>query len=266
MAMFNSGPGCATKCKFAAAIFLFTVGMVFVGDAQNKIFAARAQTEFHRAQIEFQSNTNAATGAWQFARACFDFADAATNDIARAALARQGIAACRPLIAREPKSAPAHYYLGMNLAQLARTEILGALKLVKEMEREFKTTSELDEHFDYAGPARNLGLLCRDAPGWPASIGSKRKARDFLERAAKLAPDYPENSLNLIESYLQWKDPDKAAGELKRLDTLWPKAQTNFTGVAWEQSWGEWSMRRDAAREKIEAKIEAIPALSKSSK
>ena len=66
----------------------------------------------------------------------------------------------------------------MNLGQLARTELLGALKLVKEMEREFKTAADLDKQFDYAGPERCLGLLYRDAPGWPASIGSRRKARD----------------------------------------------------------------------------------------
>lgn len=253
MATFNSEPNRATKWRFAAAIFLFAAGIIFAGDTQNKIFAERAEAEFHRAQIQFQSNTNDATAAWQFARACFDFADAATNDTERAALARQGIDACRPLIARDPKSAPGHYYLGMNLAQRARTELLGALKTVKEMEREFKTTADLDKAFDYAGPERNLGLLYRDSPGWPASIGSKHKARTFLEQAVKLAPDDPENSLNLIESCLQWKDRDNAAGELKKLDTLWPKAQMNFTGVAWEQSWGDWSMRRDAARKKIGA-------------
>ena len=261
MATLNSEAGYAIKWKFAAAIFLAAGGTVLADSAnagQNKIFAARAETEFHRAQIQLQSNTNDATAAWQFARACFDLADAATNDTERAALARQGIAVCRPLIAREPQSAPGHYYLGMNLAQRARTELLGALKTVKEMEREFKTTADLDEAFDHAGPARNLGLLYRDAPGWPASIGNKRKARAFLEQAAKLAPDDPENSLNLLESYLRWKDHDNAAGELKRLDALWPKAQTNFTGAAWEQSWGDWSMRRDAAREKIGA-ISAPP-------
>ena len=81
--------------------------------------------------------------------------------------------------------------------------------MVKEMEREFKTADDLDEHFDYAGPARCLGLLYCDAPGWPVSIGSRHKAREWLERAVKLAPDYPENHLNLVESRLQWKDRDR---------------------------------------------------------
>jgi len=224
---------------------------MFAGEAQNKIFAARAETEFHRAQIRFQSAPNDSTNAWQFARTCYDFADFATNDDERADIANEAIFACRRLAARGSNSAPVHYYLAMNLGQLARTEFIGALKIVKEMEIEFKTAAALDAHFDFAGPERNLGLLYRDAPK-TMSIGSSRKARSFLEQAVKLAPDYPENLLNLAESYLQWREPAAAKLELNALDSLWPKARTNFTGINWEQSWDDWSTRRDAARKELE--------------
>jgi hypothetical protein len=241
----------ATGKRVVAVFLLAVAGIIFAGEARNKIFAARAEAEFHRAQIQLQSNTNDFAAAWHFARACYDFADFATNDTERATLAVQGIAASRQLLAYRSKSAPGHYYLGMNLGQLARTEILGALKLVREMEREFKTANDLDEHFDYAGPARCLGLLYRDAPGWPTSIGSRYKAREWLERAAKLAPDYPENRLNLIESRLKWNDRTSAESELKTLDSLWPKAQTNFVGEAWERSWADWATRKNAAEQSL---------------
>ena len=245
---------CSPGAGWRFIAFLFFSGLVAATAAQstnNPVFAARAGAEFHRAQIQLQSNTNDSAVAWHFARACYDFAVFATNDAERATIAVQGIAAGRQLLAHEPKSAPGHYYLGMNLGQLARTEILAALKLVKEMEREFKTADDLDENFDYAGPARCLGLLYRDAPGWPASIGNRHKAREWLERAAKLAPDYPENHLNLIESRLKWNDRASAGRELKTLDALWPKAQTNFVGVAWEQSWANWTARKSAAEQSL---------------
>jgi hypothetical protein len=251
MATFNSNAQSAMKCGLAVALIIFFAEIAFANGMQGKIFAARAATEFHRTQIQFQSDTSNTTNAWQFARASYDFADFATNDAQRAALANQGIAACRQIMVRQPKTAAAHYYLAMNLGQLARTEFLGALRLVKEMEGEFTTAADLDASFDFAGPARCLGLLYRDAPGWPASIGSKRKSLASLELAAKLAPDYPENHLNLAESYLQWHDSTAAKAELAALDLLWPKAQTNFTGVAWEQSWADWSTRRDAVRKKL---------------
>jgi len=253
MATFNSKARRAARCPAVDAFFIFAAGIVFAGESKDKIFAARAEAEFQRAQIQFQSDTGNPTNAWQLARAGYDFADFATDDVERATIAVQGIAACRQIIARDPKSAPAHYYLAMNLGQLARTELLGALKLVTEMDQEFKTAASLDAHFDFAGTERNLGLLYREAPGWPVSIGSKRKARSLLEQAAKLAPDYPENHLNLAESYLQWNENSAAKLELDALDALWPKAQTNFTGEVWERSWADWSTRRDAARKKLDA-------------
>ena len=246
------------------AIFLLVVaGTVFADESRNLIFAGRAGEEFHRAQTQFQSNTNDAAAAWQFARACYDFADFATNDTKRAALAELGIAACRQVLAREPKSAPGHYYLGMNFGQLAdaKAPSMAAYKLVHEVEREFKSASELDEYFDFAGPARNLGELYFQAPGWPLSVGSKHKAREWLERAVQLAPDYPENHLNLLEARLKWNDRAGAQNEMKTLDALWPSAQTNLTGQAWEQSWNDWSTRRDAARKKLdESTAPAKPA------
>ena len=253
MATFNSPSGRAAKGTLAAAFFIFFVaaGMVF-GDelATNAIFAAHARTEYYRAQARYQADADDATNAWQFARTCYDLADFATNDAERAQLANQGVDACRQLIARSPKSAPAHYYLAMNLGQLARTEWIGALLLVREMEREFKTGAALDANFDFAGTERNLGLLYLQAPRI-GSIGSKRKAREFLERAVKLAPEYPENHLNLAEAYFKWGEPDHAKTQLNVLDAVWSKAQTNLTGEAWARSWHDWSNRRDAAQKKL---------------
>jgi len=240
------------KCGLTATIFLLAAGTILADETPNRIFAVRTETEFHRAQIHFQSDTNNSTNAWQFARACYNFADFATNNTERAAIADQGIAACRQSLAHETNSAPVHYYLAMNLGQLARTELLGALKLVREMEREFTIAAGLDAQFDFAGPERNLGLLYRDAPGWPASIGSNRKAKNYLELAEKIAPDYPENHLNLAESFLQWHENADAKPELDALDSLWPQAQTNFIGEQWEQSWADWSTRRAAAHKKLE--------------
>jgi hypothetical protein len=251
MATFNSKPKRAAQWALVPGLWLAAVSFAAAGEAGTNVFAARAEAEYHRAQNQFQSNTNDATAAWKFARACFDFADFATNDTGRAAIARQGIAACRQVVARESNSAPAHYYLGENLGQLARAETLGALKLVKEMEREFKTAASLDGYFDYAGPERSLGLLYRDAPGWPMSIGSRHKARERLEQAGKLAPEYPENHLNLVESYLQWRDRAAAQRELQALDVLWPVARTNLAGPDWEPSWADWSARREAARKHL---------------
>ncbi len=213
-------------------------------------FSRRAEKAYQAAKLRFESQTNNSEAEWQFGRACYDWADFATSDSQRAAIASQGIAACRMLIEREPASAPAHYYLFMNLAQLAQTRTLSALKMLGQMESELTLTVNLDQKYDFAGPDRNLGLLYLQAPGWPLSIGSKSKARQHLQRALKLAPDYPENLLNLIEAELKWGDKNAALRELKTLDELWPAARNKFTGEAWAASWADWEPRRESARKK----------------
>jgi hypothetical protein len=241
-------------CRFVAALLPLVVAFTASASQEtNAVFAARARNAFERAKVQFQANTNDADAGVQFARACFDWADFATNNTQRAGIARQGIAGCQKLLAHDTNSAPGHYYLAMNYGQLARAEApsLAAYRLVRQIEREFQAAADLDKTIDYAGPARALGLLYRDAPGWPLSIGSNRKARSYLEQSVKLAPDFPENRLNLVESDLQWRDSDGAKKELKALDALWPAAQTNFNGETWEQSWDDWSARRAAALKKL---------------
>jgi tetratricopeptide (TPR) repeat protein len=121
--------------------------------------------------------------------------------------------------------------------------------MVKEVEREFQKARELDEQFGYAGAERCLGELYFKAPGWPMSVGSRSKARKHLERAAELAPDFPENRLLLAEAYLKWRDKKPLARELEALQQLWPAARTNLAGADWAADWSDWQPRFDKLRE-----------------
>ena len=219
--------------------------------------AAHAEQNFRAARERFHNQATNNEAGWQFARACFDRAEFATNNTERAMLAVEGISAARDVAARAPKLAAGHYYLAMNLGQLARTKMLGALKLVGEMECEFKTAHDLDEHLDFAGPDRNLGQLYFQAPGWPTSIGSHHKAREHLEHAVELAPEYPENHLDLLEACLKWNDKKGVQRELKAVGELWPAARASFTGEKWESIWADWEARR--ARLTKEAQKIAAP-------
>lgn len=214
-------------------------------------FTAYAKRSFQEAQVRYRKAPGEATAAWQFGRACFDLAEFAANHTERASLAEQGIAACRLALARDSNSAPAHYYLGMNLGQLARTKGLSALKLVDQMEGEFTRARDLDEHLDCAGPDRNLGLLYRDAPVI-GSVGSRTRAREHLRRAVEVAPEYPENRLSLIEAYMKWGERTGAYRELQTLEAAWPAARTNFVGEAWAASWADWEPRLKKLKKKAE--------------
>ncbi|HVM47742.1 MAG TPA: tetratricopeptide repeat protein [Candidatus Acidoferrum sp.] len=222
---------CALGCSFC--------GLRLLAENDSAFYA---RTNYPTAEKRYEAQPLDNQAAWQFARACFDLADVASNRTEQAAIAERGIAAAREVVRRAPDLVQGHYYLGMDLGELAETKTLGALKLVREMEREFKAAKALDERFDYAGPDRNLGLLYRDAPS-VGSIGSRSKARQHLQRALALAPAYPENHLNLIEAYVRWGEWEGARRQLNALDELWPSARASFEGPAWASSWADWQAR-----------------------
>ena len=230
----------------AASCFLALAVSVGGQPASNRDYAALAQTAYAAAWKNYLADTNAIPAVRQLAQASFALTDFATNETQRAEFARRGIEACRQWLAREPRSAPAHYYFAMNLGELAQAEApsLAAYRLVHEVEREFKLAAELDVRFDHAGPARTLGELYFQAPGWPLSVGSKHKAREWFDRAVELAPEYPENQLNLAEAQLKWRQRDALVITMTNLAAIWPAARTNFSGAGWERSWLDWNARR----------------------
>jgi tetratricopeptide (TPR) repeat protein len=238
------------RCRVLPLLIL-SVGLTFAGNASEDSPAEQARARFQEAEKAYSLHPKDAEAVWKFGRACFDLGEFSTTREQRAEVAQKGIDACRQAVTQEPNSAPLHYYLGLNLGQLARTRSLGALKLVEQMEPQLTQAAALDPHFDYAGPDRSLGLLYRDAPTL-ISIGNRGKAREHLRRAVELAPDYPENRLDLIESYLKWGDRTGARQELAALEKSWPKAHEKFKGPAWTASWADWDAQLKTLKSKSE--------------
>lgn len=237
-------------CRLGLAVL---AGMAVLSAAAAPLVPAVIQSNYDEAVRHYQQSPSDDQAAWQLARACFDRAEYSRDDAERAGLANEGITASRKVIEDQPNLAAGHYYLAMNLAQLARTKLLGSLPILGQMEEGWKTSITLDEKIDYAGPDRFLGQLYRDAPGWPISLGSKKKARQHLLRAVELCPGFPENYLDLIESYMGWGDTQDAIQATEKLHHLWPAAQKEFTGKYWAESWKDWNSRM----EKIDAKLNA---------
>jgi hypothetical protein len=228
---------------------LLGIGLVMVGAAIGSVAgesnprAAKAAGAYVEAKGQLAAQPEDVERAWLLGRACFDLAEFATNNTQRATLAREGIAACQTAVAFCPTSAPAHYYLGMNRGQLARTMTLGAIKLVDAMEQDFLQAQRLDPSFDQAGPDRNLGLLYHQAPGWPVSVGNQTKARQRLEKAVELAPIYPGNRLNLMEAYAEWGELELLRRGFTEWDKQLEQARSQYAGDQWQGDWQDWEQR-----------------------
>jgi tetratricopeptide (TPR) repeat protein len=219
------------------AALMASLGVASAASADD--FTLYARGVFDNALARWQHEAEDPRAAWELGKACFDLAEFATNRTERAEIAEQGLAACRRVLARASNSAAVHYYLAMNLAQMARTKSLGALKLVGQMREEFDLARALDESIDYAGPDRYLGMLYRDAPT-VLSIGDRARARQHLERAVALAPNFPANRLILAESYLKWGERRNAHRQLEAFAVAKPGVRATLAGPAWAARWAEW--------------------------
>ena len=231
-----------TTRSAASCALLF--GLAGFLHAETNDFATRAERVFNEAKLVARKTPDDNPASILLARVSYAWAEFARDDEAREAIAQTGIVAARAVIARESTNAAAPYWLGMNLGQLARTKMLGALPLVREMETLFHRARVLDPHTDYAGPDRSLGRLYRDAPGWPTSIGSRKKAREHFEHAIRLHPEFPGHQLELLESYAEWGEKKYFQRQLAITEKIIAEAKMKFVGEPWESSWADWNQRR----------------------
>jgi hypothetical protein len=238
-----------TRWHPAASLFLPVLAGVLLALsttdplAQTPPSEKRARELYTLAASHFATNRGSVTAAWEYGRAAYDLGDLLQDNKERKNVAQAGIDACRHAVALDPNSAPVHYYLALNLGELARSKKISSLKLLHEMEHELLKAAQIDPAFDYGGPDRSLGMLYLEAPAWPASVGNRTKARSHLETAAQLSPEYPDNHLCLAEAYVQWGELKNLDQELKELDELFPKARTRFAGDNWTATWHDWQTR-----------------------
>lgn len=214
--------------------------------------AGKARAIFERCAAEFAAETNRFESAWLLGKAAFDWGEFSTGSVQRAEIAETGIQASLAAVRLQARRAEGHYYLAMNRGQMARTKTFGALRLVAEMEKGLKLALSFDSRFDHAGAERSLGLLYARAPGWPASIGNKTKARHHLSRAVELEPGFPENALALMEALIQWGDQKQLARQMREYEERLGTMRAQWAGDEWAWSWVDWDTRWKSIRMKSE--------------
>jgi hypothetical protein len=230
-------------------IFLLPL-LILNSTAQVADFTAEAKAAYEAAQNAYSTNNSSSDAAINLARTAFDYADLAPNDQIRETVANHGIATAKLAISANTNSVAAHYYLALNIGQLARTKMLGALKLLTDMEQELKTVIRLDPKYDYAGGDRTIGVLYAEAPGF--SVGDKSKAKIHLAKAVELAPEFPDNHLCYLEAIAKWKDWKLLTEKLADYRATVPKAKEKFTGPEWGYEWHDWTRREKVIQQKLQ--------------
>jgi tetratricopeptide (TPR) repeat protein len=239
---------------------LFWVLGPWLGSAASTL-REEIEKEHLAARQEWRTNRTNLVVVLRYGETAFAWADTVASNDQRAAVADEAVTALRSAVRDHPGSAAAHYFLAMNLGQLARTRTFGALRLVDEMVEHFNLARGLDPALEHSGPDRNLGRLHHQAPGWPFSVGSAAKARRHLEAAVERAPEFPANHLALLDFLVAHKETAGATKQLETLDGIWEAAKQRWKEREWEDDWNEWNEQRDGIRRQLE-RLGGKPAVS----
>jgi len=112
---------------------------------------------------------------------------------ARESYFTQGVGIAKARLSSNPNDPEGLYWLAVNMgaAALERGK-MHALPVVPRMEALLLRLDQVDPRYEQAGAARVLGRLYHQAPS-VISVGSNKKAGQFLARAVSLAPGHPGN-------------------------------------------------------------------------
>ncbi len=208
-------------------------------DPKHAFFNARYET----ARAAYNAEPQSTKLAIHYAAAAFEWADYAENKADRAAIAEPAIAICREHLDSNHQQAEVRYFLALNLGQLARTRWIQALRIVSEMEEKLLSAKALEPSTHYAGIDRALSQLYAQAPKWPTSIGSRKKALKHAREALEIAPHYPGNQINFLEILIDQKRFGEAKESLPKAHQQMLSARSEFKSEYWAFSWIEWDQR-----------------------
>lgn len=131
-------------------------------------------------------------------------------------LLEKGLAFAQRAVELDDGHPEAHYWTGVLTGRIGEERgILQSLFMVKDIMAAVDRALELDP--DHAGAHLLASQVYRKAPGWPLSIGDRKKAVEHGEEAVRLAPDKTVYVLNLAEAYLNNRQRDLARETLQRV-------------------------------------------------
>lgn len=114
----------------------------------------------------------------------------------------------------DPNCGPAHYWFGQLLLLLADVEqSYGRLKeALSHLEKAEASVPDID----CAGPARMIGRVYQETPGWPM-MGDREKALGYYEKAVRRAPESFLNRLWMAEVCVRLKKVDEARRQIRAI-------------------------------------------------
>jgi len=154
--------------------------------------------------------------------------------------AESGIEYAEQCLMKAPEEPGCYYWRSVNTGLYYKIQIIGYQKGIKRMISDCKKVIELDPKYDHAGAYRILGELYTQLPqtaGRPDSITRDLDlAEEYLRKAVRLAPEYPENYLALAETLFKQEKLTAALEQLTEAKDLTPRWRADVSYEEWRST------------------------------
>lgn len=158
---------------------------------------------------------------WRVARIMFYIGAHTESKKEKKKIFSQGIYNAKKAIASEPEKPDGHYWLGVNYGVYGETRgVLKSLSLVDDIKEAMNKVIELDRAYEDGGPDRVLGRVYFKLPGFAG--GSKEKSLEHLLKSKEFGPNDALTRIYLADTYLAFKEVDKAREELELVISMEP--------------------------------------------
>jgi tetratricopeptide (TPR) repeat protein len=185
----------------------------------DMLYAAREETENVRAGLGLLQRVLAPPDyevLWRLGRALFFLGQEAQHSGDARAYHAQGVQASVRATRLKPARVEGHFWLGVNLALLARLENpFNALRHALSARRALERAARLNPAYHAAGPLRVLGRLQHKLPRLLG--GGTRRARASFERAIEIAPANTVTRLYYAEMLMDEGATDQARTHLEHI-------------------------------------------------
>lgn len=184
----------------------------------DALYAKRSKIENVRQSVELlrESAEKSYEAAWRLGRSFFFLGQEATNQEDARSHHKQGIRAGARAVKLRPERVEGHFWLGVNLALMARLENkIFALFLVWLAKRSLRRAARIDPSYHAAGPLRVLARVQHKLPR--VLGGGHMRARESFEKALQLAPENTVTRIYFAELLLDVGETDAAREQLKTI-------------------------------------------------
>jgi tetratricopeptide (TPR) repeat protein len=142
--------------------------------------------------------------AWRLAKFDYYVGSHTDNSSERDNAFREGIEAGRDATKLKADGPEGHFWLGASYGGEAQTGVIAGLSSLDDIRQEMETVLRLDERYEGASAYMVLGQVEMEVPR--VLGGDVKKAIDYLEKGAKLAPNNSMLKLRLAEALVKAKD------------------------------------------------------------